>query len=357
MCPLMAENHEVIEEGNSSELPLSAEDAKKLTELAENVLQGWDVQAEKIDVIQGNQMALVWKVDTDSGAVCLKRIHRPEKKALFSIFAQDYLAKKGMNVPGILPNKKGSLYSKHGSFLFVVYDWIEGRPFELTVKQDLEFIMKGLADFHTASVGYQPPNGVPVFTKLGRWPNHYTKRCKQMETWKLMAEAEKEDPFSQLYLQEIDGFIEDGLRIKDRLLQSTYVPWTEQLKKSPNLCHQDYGTGNTLLGENEQIWVIDLDTVSFDLPIRDLRKMIIPLLDTTGVWDEETFHVMLNAYESRAPLTEEQKQVMFIDMLFPYELYDVIREKYVRKSALPKEELESAFEYERIKANALRQLI
>ncbi|SPU02209.1 spore coat protein [Bacillus subtilis] len=31
----MAENHEVIEEGNSSELPLSAEDAKKLTELAE----------------------------------------------------------------------------------------------------------------------------------------------------------------------------------------------------------------------------------------------------------------------------------------------------------------------------------
>lgn len=43
----MAENHEVIEEGNSSELPLSAEDAKKLTELAENVLQGWDVQAEK----------------------------------------------------------------------------------------------------------------------------------------------------------------------------------------------------------------------------------------------------------------------------------------------------------------------
>ncbi|MCI4170609.1 hypothetical protein MMJ17_21800, partial [Bacillus spizizenii] len=72
---------------------------------------------------------------------------------------------------------------------------------------------------------------------------------------------------------------------------------------------------------------------------------------------EETFHVMLNAYESSSPLTDEQKQVMFIDMLFTYELYDVIREKYVRKSALPKDELESAFEYERIKATALKQLI
>ncbi|MGY3837533.1 CotS family spore coat protein [Bacillus atrophaeus] len=353
----MAENHEVTEEGKSTELPLSIEDEKKLTSLAENVLQGWDLQAEKIEVIQGNQMALVWKIHTNSGAVCLKRIHRPEKKALFSIFAQDYLAKKGMKVPAILEAKNGNLYTKHGAFLFVVYDWIEGRPFELTVKKDLEFIMKGLAEFHTASVGYQPPNGVPVFTKLGRWPNHYIKRCKQMETWKLMAQAEKDDPFSQLYLQEIDHFIQDGTGVLDRLLQSSYVSWTEQLKHQPNLCHQDYGTGNTLLGENDQIWVIDLDTVSFDLPIRDLRKMIIPLLDTTGVWDEKTFYVMLNAYETAAPLTDEQKRVMFIDMLFPYELFDVIREKYVRKSALPREELESAFEYERVKAAALHPLI
>lgn len=47
-----------------------------------------------------------------------------------------------------------------------------------------------------------------------------------------MAQMEKEDPFSQLYLQEIDSFIEDGLSIKDRLMHSSYVPWTEQLKKA-----------------------------------------------------------------------------------------------------------------------------
>lgn len=29
---------------------------------------------------------------------------------------------------------------------------------------------------------------------------------------------------------------------------------------------------------------------------------------------------------SQFPLTAEQKKIMFIDMLFPYELYDVIRE-------------------------------
>lgn len=80
-----------------------------------------------------------------------------------------------MNVFGIILNKKGSLYFKYGFFLFVVYDWIEGRLFELIVKQDLEFIMKGFVDFYIVFVGYQLFNGVFVFIKLGCWLNYYMK--------------------------------------------------------------------------------------------------------------------------------------------------------------------------------------
>lgn len=351
------ENKQVPNESVEEEYVLSPEEEQRLITLAETILKNWEVTVNQIDVVQGGQMALVWKIHTSEGPICLKRIHRPEKKALFSINAQNYLALKGTRVPGIIPNKHGVLYTKHGPFLFVVYEWIEGRPFELTVQEDLEFIMKGLAEFHTASMGYRPPDGIPIFTKLGRWPNHYIKRCQQMETWKLTAKSMPEDPFSQLYLAEIDPFIHEGRSTLKRLLESEYPAWVSRLKASPTLCHQDYGTGNSLLGDDGQIWVIDLDTVSFDLPIRDLRKMIIPLLDTTGVWNEEQFHVMINAYESVSPLTEKQKEIMFIDMLFPYELYDVIRERYVRKTPLLESELAEAFEYERIKSGALNQLI
>jgi spore coat protein I len=336
---------------------LTPEEEAKLIKLAETIIQQWDVTVDRYEVIQGGQMALVWKLYTDRGPICLKRIHRPEKKALFSIHAQDYLAKKGARVPGIIPNKNQELYTKHGPFLFVVYDWIEGRTFELTVSEDLEWMMKGLAEFHLLSVGYKQPPGVPVFSKLGRWPNHYIKRCQQMESWKNAAKKYPEDPFSQLYLSEIDYFIEEGRDTLRKLLNSEYVSWANSIKHSPNLCHQDYGTGNSLLGNDEQIWVIDLDTVSFDLPIRDLRKMIIPLLDTTGAWDQATFELMVNAYDSVSPLTSNQKKIMFIDMLFPYELYDIIRERYVRKTPLLVQELADAFEYERIKSKALNALI
>jgi len=340
----------------SEEFILTPEEEQKLIALAETIIKNWDISITNIEVIQGG-MAIVWKLYTPDGAICLKRIHRPEKKALFSIHAQDYLAKKGARVPKILPNQTGNLYTKHGPFLFVVYEWLEGRPFELTVTEDLEFIMKGLAEFHLESIGYQPPPGVPVFKKLGRWPNHYIKRCQQMESWKTIAEKMPEDPFSQVYLQEIDPFITEGRDTLKRLVNSEYTSWVNKTKLKPNLCHQDYGTGNSLLGPDNQIWVIDLDTVSFDLPIRDIRKMVIPLLDTTGVWDEEQFNIMIDAYESVSPLTNEQKQIMFIDMLFPYELYDVIRERYVRKTPLLADELTGALEYERIKSQALNSLI
>lgn len=321
------------------------------------LLQNWDIHVKSIQVIQGNQMALVWKLETDKGILCLKRLHRPEKKAKFSIHAQDFLAKKGFRVPSIHTNKNKKLYTKFQSFLYVVYDWILGTPFDFEVKEDLEMVMGGLAFYHKESIGYLPPPDVDTFSKLGKLPIHYTKRIQQLESWKIIAKSQSTDSFAQIYLKEIDYFIEEGKKILTDINKSNYQSWVEAVNKKPNLCHQDYGTGNTLRGLDGDIWIIDLDTTSFDLPIRDLRKMIVPMLDSTSTWNDETFYTMLDAYESITPLTDEQKRIMFIDMLFPYELYDVIRDKFIRKSPFTEKEIVDAMEYERIKNRAISKLL
>jgi spore coat protein I len=40
---------------------------------------------------------------------------------------------------------------------------------------------------------------------------------------------------------------------------------------------------------------------------------------------------------------------MFIDMLFPYQLHEIVLEKYVRKTPLPAQELAEAISCEQIK--------
>jgi spore coat protein I len=48
---------------------------------------------------------------------------------------------------------------------------------------------------------------------------------------------------------------------------------------------------------------------------------------------------------------------MFIDMLFPYELYETANEKFGRKNELPPEEIVQAFEYETQKGKEITSLI
>lgn len=340
----------------TTEIELTPEMREKLTLLAGEIIKAWNVNVQSIEVVQGAQMALVWKIVTDEGIICLKRIHRPEKKALFSIHAQNYLAEKGYRVPAIIATNDGELFAKHGPFLFVVYDWIEGRQFDMNVPEDMAWIMKGLAEYHQNSRGYLPPEGVEPFSKLGQWPKHYIKRCQQMESWKLIAEQQPDDPFSQLYLEVIDEFIDSGRWILEELRESYYSQWVDESRKTPTLCHQDYGTGNTLLRDNE-VWVIDLDTTAFDLPIRDLRKMMIPAMEDQTAWNKDIFDQMLNGYESVNPLTNEQKKVMFIDMKFHYELYDVCRDKYSLKNDVAVEELNKVIEFERMKSRELNWMI
>lgn len=342
---------------NITHNPLYPAQESLLIKLGLFILENWDIQVKSIQVIQGNQMALVWKVETDRGFLCLKRLHRPEKKALFSIHAQDYLAKKQCRVPSIHKNKSGSLYTTFQSFLYVVYDWILGESFDFEVKKDLEMVMRGLANYHRESIGYVPPPNANIFSKLGKLPIHYVKRCQQLESWKLVATSLPNDSFSQIYLQEIDFFIEEGKKVQTALEKSSYYSWVEKVNKSPNLCHQDYGTGNTLRGLDGEIWIIDLDTTAFDLPIRDLRKIIIPLLDSTTTWNDSLFYTILNAYESIHPLTDEQKNIMFIDMLFPYELYNVIRDKFIKKVPLTEEKLLDAIQYEQLKKQAIEKYL
>ena len=108
------------------------QEKQKMVELGKQILKNWDLTIHEIEAIQWGQITLVWKIKTDQGLICLKKLNRPEKSALFSIRAQEYLNKNGIHVPGIFPNKKNELYTMLGSSLFVVYDWIEGSHLTLT---------------------------------------------------------------------------------------------------------------------------------------------------------------------------------------------------------------------------------
>jgi hypothetical protein len=105
-------------------------------------------------------------------------------------------------------------------------------------------------------------------------------------------------------------------------------PYNRMLAKGEphwGLAHQDFGWSNGQMGPGG-IWVIDLDGVSYDLPIRDLRKLITSTMDDMGVWDLTWIRGMIDAYHRANPLDQETFEILWIDMAFPNEFYKHVKE-------------------------------
>ncbi len=65
---------------------------------------------------------------------------------------------------------------------------------------------------------------------------------------------------------------------------------------------------------------MDLDNLTYDIPLRDVRKLITKRMEELG-WNLEELERLINCYEAVLPLTPEQKQVLYIDLLFPHKYY------------------------------------
>jgi CotS family spore coat protein len=91
------------------------------------------------------------------------------------------------------------------------------------------------------------------------------------------------------------------------------------------ITYQDYGFSNGQIGTGG-VWIIDLDGVAYDLPIRDLRKLITSTMDDFGKWDLTWIRGMIDAYQQANPIEPALYQVLLIDMSLPNEFYKHVAE-------------------------------
>jgi spore coat protein I len=272
-----------------------------------------------IKVIQGGGIKTVWKLETSIGTVCLKRIRKPIPIVQFTTAAQTYLHAKGALVCSIIPTKDGELYFVHEGYALVLYSWIDGSDLEMDKNPEHLYAgLRGLAQFHQDSVGFIPPDGYETYDRMGVWPDHYSKMLEELKQWKSDSEK-KTSEFHKVYVQTADEMIGRAEQAIQLLQSSCYAEWNVAIGKYGYLCHQDYGKGNALQTD-KGVYVLDLDNLTYDIPLRDVRKLITKRMEELG-WNLEELDRLINCYEAILPLSPEQKQVLYIDLLFPHKFY------------------------------------
>lgn len=334
---------------------IKIESDSELKQLAITVLANYNILPLDISIIQGGSIKTVWKLRDKNGIYCLKRLKQTLDKVIFSVNAQIYIKKAGGNVPSICLAKNGEPIVELNDQLFVLYEWIIGSDLNFSTLNDLSNAIKSLAKFHLSSKGYIAKEGARVSSKLGKWPSQYESMMNKMVAWKEHAKA-KGTSQHQAYLKYVDEIINIADKAIILLKSSRYEELISNKSTVAVLCHQDYGKGNALQTENGVV-VIDLDGVSFDLPSRDLRKIIGKMAENKGRWDKTGISDVISWYSSVNKLSEDEKKVLYIDLLFPHWFFGLVKNQYDILKDLKAIEIEKVAKLEISKLTIINELI
>lgn len=301
----------------------------EIDQLAEIVMQQYEMRVSGRTLITSkpDKGGAIWQIETDKGPRSLKLLHRNPERSLFSVGLQDYVVKQGARVPALIPAKDGKLFVEKGGKLWIVTDWIALEPATKVDLSGAQELCYGLGEFHRHTKGYIPPVGAKNSSRLYRWPNHYQKIIKKIGWMRELASAYRDTQASAAILEVADRYETQAKEALTRLQQSAYPQMVAMGEPYWGLVHQDYGWSNGQKGPGG-LWVIDLDGVSYDLPFRDLRKLITSTMDDMGVWDLDWIRGMIDAYHQANPLDLESYEVLLIDMAMPNEFYKHLKEMF-----------------------------
>ncbi|MFD0674129.1 CotS family spore coat protein [Cohnella sp. GCM10027633] len=295
--------------------------------MAREVMTRYEMKVSEMTLITSkpDKGGAIWKLETDKGPRSLKVLHREPRRSLFSVYAQKWLVEQGARVPALIETIDGDLYTEAGGKLWIVTDWIALVPASKVDVEGAEELVYGLGEFHRSTRGYVAPELAQKASRIHHWPKYYAKMIEKIGWFRDLARSYPEAAGASRLLSVVEQFQQEAREGLARFEQSSFSKMVDKGEQHWGLVHQDYGFSNGQLGPGG-IWVIDLDGVSYDFPIRDLRKIITSMMDDMGNWDTEIVRRLIDAYHRANPIDRETFELLVIDMAFPNEFYKHIKE-------------------------------
>lgn len=281
----------------------------------------------------------VYRIETDKGCKCLKRIKYEEENLYFIHQAIEHLVEKGFTkVSRIRRTKDGHLFLRYGEHAYVVMDWIDGRECDFENPIELDRAVKVLTEFHHTSKGFIPQFSLPHRWMLGKWPQVYEARSRELLYMKgIVEEKEEKNQFDHIFLKYVDYYYTQSLEAIEALKNFDYDGLVEKAREEKGFCHNDYAHHNILISyDNRDLAVLDFDYCLIDLRINDIADLIHRNLKKS-MWDIERAEFVLNSYHRNSPLSDDEKKGIYAHLLFPRDFWRIASQHYIEKKVWSEE--------------------
>lgn len=273
----------------------------------------FNIKIEKIKPNKG-----VYRLKTNKGIKCLKRINYGIQKLCFVYGAKEHLRNNGFSyVDKYNLNVEEEPYALVNEDIYTLSEWIDGRECDFHNDDDIVKASKALANMHIASKGYDPPENSKLKTDLGRWPYLMEKRVKALYKMRDMCRKKnKKSDFDLNYIKNVELYKELGQRAINILGSSKYGELCEIAEEEKSFCHHDYTYHNIIIDKEENINIIDFDYCKREVRVYDISNFITKVLKRRQ-WDINCAKLIIDSYNEVSPLSEEEYRVLFAFLLFP----------------------------------------
>lgn len=291
----------------------------------------FDIKIEKLKPNRG-----VYFLKTNKGEKCLKKVNYGIQKLLFVYGAKEYLISNGFDrLDRYNLNVEGQPYAIINEDIYTLSEWIPGREADFRNEDDLIISAKNLANMHIASRGYEPPENSKLKTDLFRWPYLMEKRVRALDKMRNMArKRNNKNDFEFNYIKTVDFYKELGKRAIKVLQESEYEELCKIAEEEKTFCHHDYTYHNIIIGNDNDVNVIDFDYCKREIRIYDIYSFLVKVLKRLD-WNIDYAKLILNCYNEVYPLKECEYKVLFAFLLFPQRFWRLCNRYYYNEVNWP----------------------
>lgn len=283
-------------------------------------------------VIDIYKVVSVYKIVTPEGYYCLKRIRRGRRKVNNINYLVEQLYSNGFyNTAKFIKTKTNHLYVRYRKYIFYVTEWIDGKECNVDNFDEVLDSIRLLANFHTC-VNRVYTSKLKIRKNLKNWPKIFFNNLADLEKFKTVIERKKiKNEFDISYLKYIDMFYERGLKTIDLLNKSNYYMLSHSASIDKNVCYDGFNYKNIIKRE-EIYFLIDLDSITIDLQVLDLGKLIRRLMFRSNYqWDFQKARVMIEEYNNIKLLSLEEIEVMAAFIMFPHKFWKLGKKRYIKQ--------------------------
>ena len=284
-----------------------------------------------IELVSAEKIRNAYKIITNRGNYCLKRMKHGKNKAKNGcILTEELLLNKFSNISKYFRTIEGNSYVRYKSNIFYLIEWIEGFECDFTNIDEAANCTKLLAEFHNMSNKIDYSN-IEIGNSFKNWPKILACNLKNIERFKsIIINKRIKNDFDVIFLNDIDNFYNRGLSAINMLNTSQYYNLSKIANDEKTLCTNSFYNQN-IIKKEEEYFIVDFDDIMIDLQIIDLGKFIRKLMFKKAYeWNFTFAKTLIEAYSSVRRLSKVDLEIIFALIIFPQKFWNLGQKRYIK---------------------------